>query len=187
MNVVPVDHTRRLWAIYDLLGEEKKNYILGLPWNTFAWSRGGGQETWPRRQLDPDVPEVMLASGWICECLSDINQALGTKFSRSWGIWWLDEPGFSCNLHTDGHLPNAMQIFWVSPNNSDQYGTGFYHYKNSSNSYIRHQFYSRPNNGYLMLNHAEPDGSQPLQWHAMLNIVPENTWRLSSYWFFECD
>jgi len=184
MKVLPVDHTNRLYAVYDLLEQSQVNYIRSLPWHTFAWKRGDQQENWPRRQIDSDHTEVRLVSSWIDSCLNDINQALNTQFATSFGQWWLDEPGFNCPSHTDGHLPNAMQIYWISPHNSDAYGTGFYHYKSAEPSYIRRQFYSSPNSGYLMLNHAEPDGSQFLQWHAMLNTVPANTWRLSSYWYF---
>ena len=84
-------------------------------------------------------------------------------------------------LHTDGHVPTAMQLYWTVP--GTEFGTGFYHYKNLDA--ILYQFDSRPNSGYIMLNHLNPDGSQPLLWHAMLNPVPANTVRVSSYWRFE--
>ena len=80
-----------------------------------------------------------------------------------------------------GHLPAVMQLYWHQP--GSEYGTGFYRYHTESS--LIHQFTSDPNTGYIMLNHLDPDGNQPLQWHAMLNPVPDGTYRLSSYWHFE--
>jgi hypothetical protein len=74
-----------------------------------------------------------------------------------------------------------MQVYWTVP--SPDYGTGFYRYKTLDS--VLYQFQSRPNSGYIMLNHLESDGSQPLQWHGMFNPVPEGTIRVSSYWSFK--
>jgi hypothetical protein len=113
--------------------------------------------------------------------LPQINHALHTDFSRAFGNFWLDEPGFDVAMHTDGHLPAVMQLYWHQP--GTDYGTGFYRYRTRSS--LLHQFRSEPNTGYIMLNHLDDDGSQPLQWHGMFNPVPLNMYRVSSYWYFE--
>jgi hypothetical protein len=74
-----------------------------------------------------------------------------------------------------------MQLYWTVP--GPDWGTGFYRYKDPDS--LLYQFESRPNSGYIMLNHLNPDGSQPLLWHAMLNPVPAGHIRVTSYWQFK--
>jgi hypothetical protein len=173
-----IDH--RLWHVSDLLPQEQLNEILAIQWTELPWQKENLQENWPRRKITNDDSRVRQVNRYIEKCLPTINQSLGTEFQSCHGHWWLDEPGFTCSMHTDGHLPNAMQLYWIMP--SDQYGTGFYHFKNTNS--LKHQFDSVPNSGYIMLNHLDPDGSQPLQWHGMFNPVPADAYRLSSYFYF---
>ena len=176
-----VDDRGRLWSVTDLLPREQAEEILATNWLSLASGPSGGQETWPRRQVAWDDPRAQRYSSYINSCLPEINLALGTKFKRIGGHFWIDLPGFDVAMHTDGHVPTAMQLYWTVP--SEEYGTGFYQYKNPDS--LLYQFDSQPNTGYIMLNHLEPNGSQPLQWHGMFNPVPEGTIRVSSYWSFE--
>jgi hypothetical protein len=125
-------------------------------------------------------PSIKSASDAITAQLPAINQAVGTEFTQCGGQFWIDHPGFDCSMHTDAELQNSMQIYWLAP--GPEYGTGFYNNKRGD---ILYQFASLVNTGYLMLNHANKDGSQPLLWHAMLNPVPTGTIRVSSYWQFK--
>lgn len=177
-----VDSTRRLWSVQDLLDPDQVDYITSIDWPNMPWTRGPGQISWPRRLIKIDHEEIKKISGFINSKLPDINQRLETNFVSCGGVWWLDEPGFSVATHTDGELPFVMQIYWISPFDSPNYGTCFYHHKDSKT--IRFHFQSQVNSGYLLLNHPEGNGSQPLQWHGMHKTVPPNTWRLSSYWYF---
>lgn len=170
----------RLWQVRDLLSQDKLDTILSMPWDQYPWERENLQEWWPRRKITNDVPEVARVSRWIEDCLPAINQALGTEYVACSGHWWVDCPGFTCAMHTDGHLSNSMQLYWIAP--SDQYGTGFYHFKKRNS--LKYQFLSVPNSGYIMLNEQEPNQWQPLQWHGMFNPVPKDTYRLSSYFYF---
>lgn len=170
----------RLYQVTDLLPDAQVNDILNLDWLSLPWARGSMQESWARRQLAWDHPDIQRVSKYISDKLPEINQQLGTKFVNSFGSWWLDEPGFTCAMHTDGHLPNSMQIYWIVP--GSEYGTCFYEHDKKT---IRHHFTSLLNTGYIMLNHLNEDGSQPLQWHAMYQPVPPGTFRLSSYWQFQ--
>lgn len=179
-RIQPIDEDGRLWSVEDLLPSEELADILSTPWHDLAWSPSGGQESWPRRQVNWNDPTAQRLGQYINAQLPAINHALGTEFQLSGGHFWIDQPGFCVPLHTDGHVPNAMQLYWTVP--GADWGTGFYSYK-STNSLL-YQYQSRPNTGYIMLNHLAADGSQPLLWHAMLNPVPLGTIRVTSYWRF---
>ena len=179
-KIVPVDDRGRLWQVTDLVTPAELEDILSVDWLSVSWQRGPGQEGWKRRLLDWNDPEVVRVNQHIHRQLPKINSALGTNYTNFGGQFWLDESGFDVVLHTDGELPNAMQMYWIMPD--ENYGTGFYFYRAPST--LQYQFMSHPNTGYILLNHVNDDGSQPLFWHGMLNPVPEGTYRLSSYWFF---
>lgn len=175
-NIVP----GRLWQVENLLEQEQVDQILSTDWLSLAWTTSAGQESWQRRQIQWNEPRVQELSRLINDQLPAINQAAGTEFVQAGGQFWVDQPGFTVGLHTDGHLPNSLQMYWIAP--SDDYGTGFYNYKTPDS--LLYQFASRPNTGYLMLNHPDADGSQPLQWHGMFRPVPEGHIRVTSYWQF---
>jgi hypothetical protein len=175
-NIVP----GRLWAVKDLLSADQVNEILATDWRSLPWSNSPQQQGWLRREIAWDCPETQRLSQYFNSQLDIINQGIGTNFTQAGGQFWIDLPGFTCNMHTDGHLANSLQMYWIAP--GPEYGTGFYHYKNKAT--ILHQFLSQPNTGYLMLNHLNDDGSQPLQWHGMFNPVPPGAIRVTSYWQF---
>jgi hypothetical protein len=180
-SIYPVDDRLRLWQVQDLLPPEQVNEITATAWMSLATGLSSGQESWARRQVAWDDPSAQRYSAYINACLPKINLALGTNFERMGGHFWIDLPGFTVALHTDGHVPNAMHLYWCVP--AADYGTGFYRYKDLD--HLLYQFESRPNSGYIMLNQLAQDGSQPLLWHAMLNPVPEGHIRVSSYWRFD--
>lgn len=176
-----VDDRARLWQVQDLLPIEQAEEISATDWLNLETGPSGGQETWPRRQVVWSDPRAQRYSEYINASLPEINLALGTAFTRAGGHFWIDLPGFEVAMHTDGHVPTAMQLYWSVP--GPEYGTGFYQYRRSDS--LLYQFDSRPNSGYIMLNHLDPAGSQPLLWHGMFNPVPPGTIRVSSYWRFE--
>ena len=175
-----VDPAGRVWLVEDLLPADQAEEIVTTDWNSLPWHMGPLQNHLRRKHIQPDHPTVARLSSYISDQLPVINQALGTDYTLATGSFWIDQPGFQISMHTDGELPTAMQLYWIQP--GPEWGTGLYQY-NDINSLI-YQFISRPNSGYIMLNHANPDGSQPLLWHAMLNPVPPGTVRVSSYWLF---
>lgn len=170
----------RLWQVCDLLTPEQTAQILAVDWLALPWTRSPQQSAWLRREIAWDCSTTQELKVWHDQQLATINRATGTEFEHASGHFWVDLPGFTVPMHTDGHLSNALQMYWIAPDHT--YGTGFYQHKRSDT--LIHQFTSRPNTGYLMLNHANTDGSQPLQWHAMLNTVPEGHIRVTSYWHF---
>lgn len=170
----------RLWQVTDLLPADQAEDIISTDWMNLPWTIAPQQQGWLRREIKWNHPSSQRFARYIDSQLDAINQAVGTNFVRSAGQFWVDRPGFAVDMHTDGHLANSLQMYWIAPD--ETYGTGFYNYKNKDS--LLHQFLSRPNTGYLMLNHRNDDGSQPLQWHGMFNPVPEGHIRVSSYWQF---
>jgi hypothetical protein len=175
-NIVP----GRLWEVTDLLSQEQLFHIVNTDWMSLPWTKSPQQSAWLRREITWDCKDIQPLCRYLNNKLDEINHAIGTDFTQSGGQFWVDEPGFAVDMHTDGHLANSLQMYWIVP--GPEYGTGFYNYKTRDSLF--YQFLSQPNTGYLMLNHVNDDGSQPLQWHGMFNPVPEGTIRVSSYWQF---
>lgn len=176
-----VDTDGRLWQVDNLLSAEQTQHILNIDWASVSIVTNPGQHFALRHQVAWNEPQIQEAIQWINQCLPVINSAVGTDFIECGGQFWIDLPGFDCAMHTDGELANSMQIYWTVP--GPEYGTGFYYHKRSDS--LLYQFASRPNTGYIMLNHKDAQGAQPLQWHGMFNPVPEGYIRVSSYWQFK--
>lgn len=184
MQITPVDRAHDLFAIIDLVPQSLVDKILETDWLNMPWQRQEGQESWPRRRIDNRA--LLWISEWdqyLEQHIADIEQGIGRKLNGYQGTaWWLDEPGFTCAMHTDGELPGAMQLTWIGADS--RLGTAFYHYKNDET--LRYQFPMQPNSGYIMINTLDSCGTRHLQWHAMLTPVPINTFRLCSYsWLSE--
>lgn len=178
MKITPIDETGRLFQVTDIVSAELLDDLQQLDWSTVPWTRQPMQESWPRRLLDPTHPLLDKVITCINDSLREVSDVCKINIG---GIvttgFWLDEPGFTVSIHTDGHLPGSMQLFWVMP--TEQHGTTFYYSKRDSD--VRFSPKSIPNTGYIMLNNLSEDGSQPLHWHGMLNPVPEGTVRVTSY------
>ena len=178
MQITPVDHNNNLFFVKDVFSQSLVDQIISTDWLALPWCRQEGQESWPRRRIENQ--SLPWNSEWdqICQKLWPVlEQSIGYKMANYQGTaWWVDEPGFTCDMHTDGEMPGAMQMTWIGNVNL---GTAFYHYKNSNA--LRHQFEVSPNTGYIMINRPTQDGYRKLQWHAMLNPVPADQFRLSSY------
>jgi hypothetical protein len=177
VRITQVDDDGRLFLIEDILTKEQVTNIESIDWLSLPWNRGLYQEKWDRRHIQSWVDPISYLNDYIVDKISIINQEVGTSFPPCFGSWWLDEPEFCVDIHTDGELRQSMQLYFIAPD--DSFGTVFYHYKNQSS--VKYKFLSIPNTGYIMKNHLNEDGSQPLMWHGMSNRVPPNTIRLSNY------
>lgn len=175
----PVDTQHDLFGVENAAPAELVNAILSTPWLDVPWTRQQGQELWPRRRIDNQALSWWTQwDEWISGEWNNIQQALGLKLQKYQGTaWWLDEPGFTCSLHTDGEMPGSMHLFWHGADLN--LGTCFYTDKDSE--YERHRFLMHSNCGYIMINQADNLGYRRLQWHGMLTPVPHNTFRLTSY------
>ena len=179
MDIIDIDGSSRLYQVNNLLTADELADVMSTNWLDLPWKRGEGQESWPRRWLLPNQ-RVEQISKYIDSKLITINQLARKKFNSINTQWWVDEPGFTVAMHTEGQLPYTMQLYWEVP--GEEFGTGFYHYKTIDS--LRCKFLSIPNHGYIMDNKCD-DSYQVLQWHSMLNKVPNGKIRVSSYsWFF---
>jgi len=177
MQITAVDQDHNLFRVTDVFPHSLVQQILATDWAILPWQRQEGQESWARRRIDNR--SLVWHQTWdqCCEELwPKIGAALGKHIDRYQGTaWWVDEPGFVCDMHTDGEMPGAMQMTWIG----HDLGTAFYHYKDTAA--VRHQFAVEPNTGYIMINNADPMGYRKLQWHGMLTPVPADSLRVSSY------
>lgn len=180
MIIESVDSENRVFLIDNFFSKDIINLVKSTSWDNVPWSRGYLQESWARRHLDLSNTDLLTEfNHQVNENRFIIEKKLKIKFENSpFSVWWYDEPEFLVQVHTDGHVPATMQIFWLA--DSSEYGTIFYNYKNRNS--IKHCFKFKINSGYLMLNGLNEDGSQPLLWHGMLN--PVNQYRISSYTHF---
>jgi len=178
MQITPVDQDNNLFYISDVFPQSLVDQIISTDWMSLPWQRQEGQESWARRRIENQA--LTWNSEWdsYCEQLwPKIADSIGFKVLGYQGTaWWVDEPEFICTMHTDGEMPGAMQMTWIGNKNL---GTAFYYYKNLDS--LRHQFVVNPNTGYIMINRPQLNGYRKLQWHAMLNPVPNNQFRVSSY------
>lgn len=179
MQIIPVDKEGNLFRVESAMPAELAEKVLNTNWVNLPWKRQEGQEQWARRRIDDSA--IPWLSEWDNACRDiwdQIEVAVGKKLHPYAGTaWWLDEPGFTCSLHTDGELPGSMHLTWVG--DSQDLGTTFYWYKDPAT--VRCQFPMKCNDGYVMINSVSESGYRNLLWHGMLRPVPENTFRLTSY------
>ena len=183
MQITAVDQYQDLYQITDFCPADFVEQIVKTDWLALSWRPQDGQESWPRRRINDH--ELPWLDQWDQHCHAvwpQIANALGRKLKVYHSTaWWVDEPGFICKMHTDGEMPGAMQLCWIGAQNL---GTSFYHYRNPAS--LRYQFAMNANTGYVMINSPDSVGARHLQWHAMLNPVPKNTFRVTSYsWLAE--
>jgi hypothetical protein len=178
MQITAVDNENNLFRVEAVFTEDFVEEILSTDWLNLPWTRQEGQEHWPRRRINNSALSWIAEWDRTCaEFWTAIGAATGTAIGHYQGTaFWLDEPGFTCSIHTDGELPGSMQLNWIGAQNL---GTSFYWYKDPNS--LRFQTPFVPNSGYIMINQPNSNGYRSLIWHAMLEPVPENTFRVTSY------
>lgn len=178
MKIESIGTSGRLFTVADLLSEQDSELLQTLDWASLPWIRQSGQESWSRRLITDEAaaPYAELINNAIPKISENIRAELKAPYTR----FWIDEPGFTVSIHTDGHLKASVQMFWLMP--TDQHGTKFFNSKIPTD-YLWDSV-AKPNTGYVMLNKLNDDGSQPLHWHGMLNPVPPNCLRVTSYTVF---
>lgn len=178
MHITTVDDYKDLFAVDNVVSKELEQKILSTPWLDLKYVRQEGQENWPRRRIiDSEISwldqwQEEISKGWN---QLELNLAIALE-PYAGTAWWIDEPGFTCSIHTDGEMPGSLHLSWIG---NENLGTTFYHSKNPKHIRFRHIFV--PNSGYAMINLADDQEYRHLQWHGMLDAVPENTYRLTSY------
>lgn len=183
--------TDRLFQVENVFDEKIMQLVNSINWSSLPWQRGLGQESWNRRRIDANINEVKILSSMMVPFIEQINDTLNIDVDPKCVSWWLDEPGFTCGTHIDEFLPKTIQLYMICPN--ENVGTSFYNNVPRDESTVEWmskieqstliKFKSIPNTGYVMLNYPETDGTTPLLWHNMNVPVPENSIRLSCYYY----
>jgi hypothetical protein len=178
MQLVPIDHINNLFQVSNAVSSDLEKKIVSTEWTRLQFVKQPGQETWSRRLIINDQLEWInqwdqeMHNSW--QKLQEIIKVELYPYVET--AFWLDEPGFACGIHTDGDLPGSLQLNWIGDKNL---ATEFYHTKNFYDKRFSQPFI--PNTGYAMVNMPGKDGSRYLQWHGMLNPVPQSTVRVTSY------
>lgn len=179
MRIDPVDHDPNLYTISDVYSADLVTKILATPWLEQPWRPQPNQESWPRRRIDlMDLPwcqqwEQETRRSWFR--LSMALQRPLLQYSMAYTYFWVDMPGFTCGLHTDGHLAGAVQLAW---HGSEELATRFYTGEDRANIRLHKPFVT--NTGYVMVNRTGQMHETGL-WHDMPVPVPENQYRVTSY------
>jgi hypothetical protein len=168
-----------LYAIDQVFPKELFDSIQSIDWQTRPANRleiGQGL----RRQIVYDPAQDHVVNDY---CFNQLQQAIEqqcpirfTHKEQQSLQYWLDEPGFRPDMHTDGDLSSAVQIYLQAGTRLDL-GTAFYHTEDYRDQL--HLFASEPNTGYIMFNQPEP--GRPMLWHDMTQPIPEGIDRLCLY------
>lgn len=173
--IQPIDQENNLFRITSVFPQRIVDLVMQEDWLNLSWCLQEGQEKWSRRRVNHS------AIAWVDQWHAHMRD-IWPELERQLGIpiqpytdtaFWIDEPGFTCPLHTDGEMPGALHLTWFGA------GTAFYWYKNPES--LRFQVPALPNAGYIMINMPDVHKYRRLLWHGMLEPVPINTVRLSSY------
>lgn len=175
MLIQAVDSENNLFRIADVFPQAIVDLVMAESWLDLDWQKQEGQELWPRRRIkNQSIAWISQWDNYLESVWPDIQQQLGLTIQGYAGTaFWLDEPGFTCALHTDGEMPGALHLTWIGT------GTAFYWYKNLDS--LRFQTPARANAGYIMINTPDVNKYRRLLWHGMLQPVPVNAFRLSTY------
>lgn len=175
MQITAVDSENNLFRVESVFSDELVQKVLTTDWLNLEWDRQEGQENWARRRIrESAIPWIDQWHTHLSKIWHQIGQHIGIETEQYQGTaFWIDEPGFTCAMHTDGELPGSMHLTWIGP------GTTFYWYKDPNT--VRYQVPAEPNSGYIMVNRADNSGYRKLLWHAMLTPVQSDTFRLTTY------
>jgi len=169
----------KLFQVSDILPESVVEEIKNLDWLNLPSEGSPMQELMIRKRIKEDkVPILVKINQLLKNHEKQISQLLNLKFKRINTLWWLDLPGFMSYIHIDSTNCPALQTYWIGP--GIEYGTQFYSgYTDLHDpSILVKGFDFISNTGYL--NDLSGPESDKI-YHGMLNPVPENTFRISSY------
>jgi hypothetical protein len=175
MQITAVDNELNLFQVTQAVSDDLVENISKTDWVNLPWDRQPGQESWPRRRIrNQSLSWIKEWDNYFYNIWPEIEKTLGGKLQPYCGTaFWLDEPGFVCNMHTDGEMPGSLHLNWIGP------ATCFYWYNDPKS--VRYQALEVPNTGYIMINRDDSLAYRKLLWHSMSTPVPANTIRLTSY------
>jgi hypothetical protein len=167
----------KLFQVSDILPASAVEEIKNLDWLNLPTDVPPRQEMMIRKRIkDEEVLTLFNINQLLEKNKKQIGELLNLKFNHIRTLWWLDLPGFTSGVHIDSINCPALQAYWIAP--SIDYGTCFYSGENPRRSSVLKAFDFIPNTGYL--NDLAGSDSEKI-YHGMLNPVPKNTFRISSY------
>ena len=173
----------KLFEVKDILPESVVEEIKNLDWLSLPTDAPPLQEMMIRRRIKDEENLFLTETNRLLEKHGkQLSAMLNLKFKYIRTLWWLDLPGFTSGVHIDSTNCPALQAYWLAPNTT--YGTRFYSGPNPRRDKLIKGFDFIPNTGYL--NDLTGSDSEKI-YHGMLNPVPENTFRISSYTQFWLD
>ena len=112
MLVTPVDSENNLFRVEHAVSAELAELVVATDWISLPWTRQQGQENWTRRRIvDTAIPWIDRWHTELNQHWPTIEQDIGRKLHPYSGTaWWLDEPGFTCSMHTDGEMPGSLLL-----------------------------------------------------------------------------
>jgi hypothetical protein len=173
MLITPLDSTKNLFSVSDIISPELIEKVLATPWTEVEYKR---QQFGPKGNYRREICNDQLPwyADWCQELKAHYNQLMldcrVTMLPIEETAFWVDFPGYRSLLHVDEHISGSMQLYWIG---KPQCGTTFFTDQYATD--IKHQFEFTTNTGYIAIN--PPEG----QWHSMTKPIPPGSIRVSSY------
>lgn len=177
MIIEPIYH--KLFEVRDVLPTLQVEKLLSLDWLNLPCEDPPQQKHMIRKKIqDKNVELLSQTNSLLEECCKQIGEELNFQFDYTFTLWWLDLPGMTSGVHIDSTNTLSMQLYWVAPDTN--YGTTFYNKRTlkPQPADIIKEFKFIPNTGYI--NDLRGSISDKI-YHGMLNPVPDNSFRISSY------
>lgn len=176
-TIEPIQGSRRLFSVQLALEPEYIKRLNQVDWLSRPYEmddHSKQSDTFRRRILTEclDVQEMIDLE--IQKLVPLINEMAGTNYTSAGSTWQICEPNFVCPMHTDGHKPNVMIIYWQTP--GPEFGTTFYNSTDPAD--VFHEFPGIPNTGFFANYKPRIGRPWPEMWHASLIPVPANGYRL---------
>jgi hypothetical protein len=175
MQITAVDQEHNLFCVESPVPPALAHKVLATDWLNKPYKQQPMQHHMLRKLIDNNyLPWIQEWDAYLNSIWSSIGAALGCNIYPYTGTaFWVDLPGFVCDMHTDGELSGAMQLIWR--------GTGTTFFWHNSTATERYRVPVGPNTGYIINNMPDARGYRRLLWHAMLDPVLKNNFRVTSY------
>lgn len=184
MIVESVKGSSRLFSITQAVNADLLQEINTIDWFSVPYGmddHSRNSETFRRRILPQWSDLYGRIEREINRSVPLINALSGQNYRYVGGTWQICEPDFYCPIHTDGHKPNVMIIYWQTPGTG--FGTTFYNSRDTTD--VFHEFPSVPNTGFFANYEPGLGESWPEMWHASSQPVPKNGYRLLTQFEFQ--
>lgn len=183
MLVEPVKGSKRLLAVTQAVDPIYLEQLNRTDWLSRDWIPDDHWQengAFRRRILSSHCDLMQAIDHDIQKIVPEINRLCNTGYVDARSTWHICESGFRCDMHTDGHKPNVMIVYWQTP--GPDFGTTFY---NSTDPLdVFHEFSGLPNTGFFANYQPRIGRPWPEMWHASLVPVPIGQYRLMTQYQF---